>query len=93
MGKIGELAKIVGQKILDELPINRYWNTYAEFKDGRIIYDKDVHDFMMKHLRLRDRFDTRKLVEAAFQSFSILSGAAKVPDEYVQSKKNWKFKW
>lgn len=93
MAKFGELAKVVGQKILDEFPVNRYWNGYAKLKDGRIIYDKDVHDFMLKHLRLRDRFNTRKITEAALYSFMILCDSVKAPDERIVSKKNWKFKW
>lgn len=64
----------------------RYRDGYARFADGRILYDKDVAAYAKKHLRFFDRFDVRKVTEAALFSFSILSGAAEPPKQ-----KNWKF--
>lgn len=88
MAKIGELAMIVGRKILNELPKKRYWNGYAKFKDGRIIYDKDVYEFALKHMRFRDRINARKIVEAALASLAMLEGAAGKP-----LNDDWTFEW
>ena len=88
MVKIGELAMTIGRKVLNELPNKKYWNGCAKFNDGRIIYDKDVYDFVVKHMRLRDRINARKIVEAAFLSVGILNGAVEEPKE-----KDWNFKW
>lgn len=87
MAKIGELAMAVGRKVLNELPNKRYWNAYADYGD-RIIYDKDVYEYIMKHMHFLDKLDIRKIVEAAFLSSGILNGAVEEPKE-----KNWKFKW
>lgn len=88
MVKTGELAMAVGRKILNELPNKKYWNGCAKFKDGRVIYDKDVYDFVVKHMRFRDRINTRKIVEAALASFAMMEGAAGKP-----LNEDWKFKW
>ena len=88
MAKIGELAMTVGRKILNELPNKRYWNGCAKFKDGRIIYDKDVYEFALKHMHLRDRINVRKIAEAVLESFAILEGTIEESKE-----KDWKFEW
>lgn len=88
MVKIGELAMAVGRKILNELPNKKYWNGCAKFKDGRVIYDKDVYDFVVKHMRFRDRINARKIVEAALASFAMMEGAAGRP-----LNEDWKFEW
>ena len=88
MAKIGELAMAVGRKVLNELPNKKYWNGCAKFEDGRVIYDKDVYDFVVKHMRFRDRINTRKIVEAALASFAMLEGAAGKP-----LNEDWNFKW
>lgn len=88
MAKIGELAMAVGRKVLNELPNKRYWNGYAKFKDGRIIYDKDVYEFVLKHMRFRDRINARKIVEAAITSFAMLEGATEKP-----LNEDWNFEW
>ena len=88
MVKLGELAMAVGRKVLNELPNKKYWNGYAAFKDGRVIYDKDVYDFVSAHMRLRDRINARKIVEAALASFAMLEGTAGRP-----IREDWRFKW
>lgn len=52
---------------------------FADFGDGLIVQDKDVYKFMKKHLRLRDRFNLRKIVMGTMYSFDILCGAIKEP--------------
>ena len=88
MAKIREIATVVGRKVLKELPNKRYWKGYAAFKDGRVIYDKDVYDFVLAHMRLRDRINVRKIVEAALASFAMLEGTAERP-----IREDWKFEW
>ena len=88
MVKIGELAMAVGRKVLNELPNKKYWNGCAKFKDGRVIYDKDVYDFVVKHMRFRDRISARKIVEAALASFAMLEGATERP-----LNEDWDFEW
>ena len=88
MGKIGDLAMTVGRKILNELPNKRYWNGSAKFKDGRIIYDKDVYEFALKHMRLRDRINVRKIVEATLASFAMMEGITGKP-----INEDWTFEW
>lgn len=87
MVKIGELAMAVGRKVINKFPNKRYWNTYADYGD-RIVYDKDVYEYIIKHMHFLDKLDIRKIVEAAFLSVGILNGAVEEPKE-----KDWKFKW
>lgn len=66
----------------------KYWNCYSDFGNGKIVYDKDVANFVKKHLRIRDRFDLRKFVEATLLAADILGGATEEPKD-----KSWKFDW
>jgi hypothetical protein len=59
---------------------------YAKFSDGKIVKDEDVVKMVMKHSRLIDRLNPRKMVEMAFTAFGILEGGIECP-----KKKNWKF--
>ena len=58
---------------------------YADFGNGEILYDKDVADFVKKHLRVVDRFNVRKVCEATLQAFAMLQSHEEIP------KGNWKF--
>ena len=64
----------------------KYWDGYADFGSFKV-YDKDVAEYVKKHLRFRDRFDIRKITESALLSFSILSGSCEPPEK----GDNWKF--
>lgn len=64
----------------------KYSDGYATFADGKRVYDKDVALLVKKHLKLVDRFNIRKIAEAALLGFSILSGSVETP-----KKRNWKF--
>lgn len=65
---------------------SKYWDGYATFADGRVVYDRDVAEYVKKHLKASDRLDIRKITEAVLYSFSILSGSVEPP-----KKRNWKF--
>lgn len=58
---------------------NKYYDGYADFGD-LIVYDEDVAKYVKKHLRFIDRFDIRKIVEATFYAFSILSKSCEEPE-------------
>lgn len=60
---------------------------YAEFSNGKRLYDDDVAKFAWKHLTWKDRLNYKKVVSAALASFAIMQ------DENCEDrkKKNWKF--
>ena len=65
---------------------NRYSEGWAKFEDGTMIYDKDLADFVKKHLKLLDRLDTRKVVESSALGFVMLEGGTDIPEG-----DDWKF--
>ena len=52
----------------------RYYDLGATFEDGRYLSDKEVADYVKKHMRPEDQKDVRKVTECALMSFAILSG-------------------
>lgn len=60
---------------------------YADFPDVRVT-DEAVYQFVVKHSRLIDRMNHRKMVEMTFYAFSILSGSLEKPRGF---SKDWKF--
>lgn len=62
---------------------------YADFKNPDIrVTDEAVYQFVVKHSRLIDRINHRKMVEMTFYAFSILSGDLEIPKGFG---KDWKF--
>lgn len=47
------------------------WECYAQYPDKKV-YDRDVAKFVWQHLKLRDKFDFRKIVSAVLEGFAIL---------------------
>ncbi len=77
--------KIV-RNLVEKFENKRYWGGYAEWDDGKRVYDADVAKYVKKHLKFIDRFDIRKVSEATLYAFSILSGSVEPPKE-----NKWKF--
>ena len=56
------------------------------YDDGKmIVYDREVVDYALNHMRLLDRLDRRKVARATLVSHEILGGDLKPPT------KNWHF--
>lgn len=66
---------------------NRYSDGFADFGDGKIIYDQDLAKFVEEHLKPTDRLDVHKIVDASVLGFSILEGGVDTSDY----EEDWKF--
>ena len=77
------------KKLFKKLENMRYDNNWIDYPGVGKIYDKDVAKYAQKHLHWWDRFDIRKVTEAALMSQTILMGVAK-PEEFGD-RDNWKF--
>ena len=58
-----------------------YYNGTSTFQDGRVITDKAVADYTVKHMRPENQKDIRRIVECGLLSFSYLSGSVEAPEE------------
>lgn len=67
----------------------RYSDSYADYPGVGKVHAKDVAEFTKQHLRFIDRFDTRKVVEAALMPQDILFNV--FTEDELPKKDNWKF--
>lgn len=59
---------------------------YRDFGNGRIVYDEDCYQLILKHSRLIDRLDPRKLINMYEIAHGILDGDLGIP-----KNRNWMF--
>lgn len=52
--------------------IPKYWEGWSERDDGRKVTDKEVAEYVTSHMRIIDRLNIRKVVEATIISHLIL---------------------
>ena len=67
----------------------KYWkgrDCYADYPGVGKVYDKDVADFVVKHLRFIDFFNPKKIAVAAIYAQLMLFGVEEMP-------KDPNFKW
>ena len=64
----------------------KFSDGYAEFEDGEVIHDKDVADFVKRHLHIWDRLNMKKVTTAVLATF-----AAMADENCELDDGNWKF--
>ncbi len=52
---------------------------YRDYRDGRIIYDEDVYQYIKKHSRFIDRLNPRKMIEMYELASAILNENVEEP--------------
>ena len=65
-------------------PSEKYYDGYADY-EGKRVYDREVYEFIFKHLRVRDAANPRKVVECAIMGQLMLFGVIPIPEG------DWKF--
>lgn len=58
--------------LLKKYSDKRLFDTYADFGEGRRIYDYQIAEFLVKHLKFWDWFNPYKIVAAASYAFYCL---------------------
>lgn len=54
---------------------------WIDYPDVGVIYDKDVAEFVVRHLSLKDRLNTRKIAIAALYAQLMLMKVVDMPED------------
>ena len=64
---------------------------YIDYPGVGIIKDKDVYQCLVKHSRLIDRLDGRKMVEMTLLAQNVLMGLFNTKDQNIDVNGKWQF--